>query len=704
MNQRYEQISNINFQVIDKPKKNMYSVDFDLDENNYNLKHFKTGFNYYKYSKMKNNEINSDIFFNTKLKNIKKDMKNLKNEIKKLNILAYRSKAKGINFYQRTINNNIEKNDINEIKYDNDYLYKSAKKRKIKKNDNLDYIYFSPDNKKQYTYKINHYKRIYNDNQELSNINLYKKKLQFNEINNNIIKKEKKNIKNKIEFNNQNVNHQIIIINNNNNNNSIKEQKQIKNIDINKKDDINKDNNNVNKEVKKEGENICLDKSLITDEELNIPLIIETLKYNKVILKNKDDEIQEFNKENNIALDKENEEEKKEEEKKEENEEKDINIKSENNKNILIDKNLNEDNLKLINQKEKQENKDNTEIIDIIKEEENKEIKNEIIEENNSQNKEDNINEIIINEINLNTSKDENKIQIEKEEENIIKEEENKIVNNEENEDNNNIKSQQNNQIELSNEEIISKILSRIQKPKKPQKGEHIQIKEDNNIIISFVPKDLITEYAIMKDSPELLDKTSPLNHSFSINQKILAQSLNLCPSIKNFKKEEIKIDNNYILREKMKEKDIIPGLYYENEEDIKNLEKSLEKSIDKSFDKSYDKSLNQSDVQNLTQSNNQSLSYNEGSLNASRNSNTDGNAIMQQLHKLLSGSILSTNVEVDEENLEENEEDISENKDEDKKDNEDEYISEKNEEQNESLSAGKPINEIEKENLNKSF
>ena len=202
----------------------------------------------------------------------------------------------------------------------------------------------------------------------------------------------------------------------------------------------------------------------------------------------------------------------------------------------------------------------------------------------------------------------------------------------------------------------------------------------------------------------QLLDETSPLNHSFSINQKILAQSLNLCPSIKNFKKEEIKIDNNYILREKMKEKDIIPGLYYENEEDIKNLEKSLEKSIDKSFDKSYDKSLNQSDVQNLTQSNNQSLSYNEGSLNASRNSNTDGNAIMQQLHKLLSGSILSTNVEVDEENLEENEEDISENKDEDKKENDDEYISEKNEEQNESLSAGKPINEIEKENLNKSF
>ena len=38
-----------------------------------------------------------------------------------------------------------------------------------------------------------------------------------------------------------------------------------------------------------------------------------------------------------------------------------------------------------------------------------------------------------------------------------------------------------------------------------------------------------------------------------------------------------------------MSEKDIIPDLY-EEEVDIRSLEKLLERSIDKSFDKSYDK------------------------------------------------------------------------------------------------------------------
>ena len=68
------------------------------------------------------------------------------------------------------------------------------------------------------------------------------------------------------------------------------------------------------------------------------------------------------------------------------------------------------------------------------------------------------------------------------------------------------------------------------------------------------------------------------------------------CPisssSIKKYKKKEGK---NYIFRENMEEKDIIPMIYNENEEEIKYLEKSLEKSIDKSFDKSYEKSFDKS-------------------------------------------------------------------------------------------------------------
>ena len=149
MNKRYEQISNINFQVIDKPKRNIYSYDFDSDENFYNLKHFKTGFNKDIYYNINNNnyEMNNNYFENKKLKNIKKDMKNLKNEIKKLNILANKNIKKDFNLYQRTLNEDINKN-VNYIKKgDNNYLCSSAKKRKITNNKNLEYIYLSPDNK-----------------------------------------------------------------------------------------------------------------------------------------------------------------------------------------------------------------------------------------------------------------------------------------------------------------------------------------------------------------------------------------------------------------------------------------------------------------------------------------------------------------------------------------------------------------------------
>ena len=68
MNKRYEQISNINFQVLDKPKRNIYSYDFDLNENFYNIKHFKTGFNKDFYYNINNNnyEMNNNFFGNKK--------------------------------------------------------------------------------------------------------------------------------------------------------------------------------------------------------------------------------------------------------------------------------------------------------------------------------------------------------------------------------------------------------------------------------------------------------------------------------------------------------------------------------------------------------------------------------------------------------------------------------------------------------------
>ena len=236
----------------------------------------------------------------------------------------------------------------------------------------------------------------------------------------------------------------------------------------------------------------------------------------------------------------------------------------------------------------------------------------------------------------------------------------------------------------------MNEIITKIKKPKSSKKDIHIQINLDNNIIIGYVPSSLITEYAIIKDSQDLNEETLPLNHSFSLYEKIMAQSPIPSSSIKKFDKEEIKEDKNYIFRENMEEKDIIPMIYNENEEEIKYLEKSLEKSIDKSFDKSYEKSFDKSlnnlsinDSQNLSQSNNQSLSYNENSFNASRNSieRLSGKNLLEQIHRLFSGSI---NKEIEEEkNSVENNDSLDNSEKEDKKEN-DSYNNEEEENINE--------------------
>ena len=54
-------------------------------------------------------------------------------------------------------------------------------------------------------------------------------------------------------------------------------------------------------------------------------------------------------------------------------------------------------------------------------------------------------------------------------------------------------------------------------------------------------------------------------------------------PIIKTFLSKDIKVNNEYILVENLPERQILPDLYDDFEEDdIKSLEKSLERSVDK--------------------------------------------------------------------------------------------------------------------------
>ena len=60
-------------------------------------------------------------------------------------------------------------------------------------------------------------------------------------------------------------------------------------------------------------------------------------------------------------------------------------------------------------------------------------------------------------------------------------------------------------------------------------------------------------------------------------------------PIIKPYNKEDIKINNEYVLVENLPERQILPELYDDFEDDdIKSLEKSLEKSVDKIFDGNF--------------------------------------------------------------------------------------------------------------------
>ena len=761
MNKKFEKISNINFKVIDKPKHNIINHDFDYDIDGYNIKHFKTGLNFYKYH---NNNINTEeyrnIYDNTKLKKIKKNIKDLKNEIKKLNILANEKQKINQEFYRNHIGinqnifgskYNINKNLIKNEK--NQYQFLSAKKNKLNdNNNNYQHIYFSPDighikKKSKFNININnnYNKSLFQNKNKINNspnhINLYKTKFQFNEIDKNIIKSEKNKINNRIEFNNQNVNHQIIIINNNSNNQKLKKGEKIENDNSKSKDNINIIKVNKIKVNKKEEEIINLK---ITDEELNIPLIIETLKYNKIIV-DKNSQIKEgiYMKNENI-----NDIKNKISDSKEDGNlnQHNINEKDIIKKEIKIDDLANKgicENLKELTkienselnriQNKDEENKIKLEESNNIKKENIiivKKDKEEIKDENNMLKKEEN--EEIKNEKNILEKKANEEIKIEEKKElvgkmetsdkernnqneikenislDIIqnkKENDNNIINEEKNKDNNkdnknNLEKQEDLQPnEISDEIKIKEIKSKIQKQKNPKKSIRIQINLDNNIIIGYIPQNLITEFAIVKDSTELLDKTSPLNHSFSLYEKIMKE----CPipysSIKKYDKNEIKIDNNYIYKENLEEKDIIPALYNENEEEIKNLEKSLEKSIDKSFDRSYEKSfdkslnnmsLNQSDSQNLNHSN--SLSYNDASFNASRNSieGLSGKGIIEKLTRMFSGGSMSINKEIEEENNDDNDSNKND-KNEEKEKSEDEN------QENNSLSEDKNNEEKEK-------
>ena len=73
---------------------------------------------------------------------------------------------------------------------------------------------------------------------------------------------------------------------------------------------------------------------------------------------------------------------------------------------------------------------------------------------------------------------------------------------------------------------------------------------------------------------------------------KMLKENISPNPCIKYFDEKSIKKDLNYVYKEDLTEREIIPDLFDDDEDDIKSLRQSLEKSIDKVFTQSFNKDI----------------------------------------------------------------------------------------------------------------
>ena len=230
-----------------------------------------------------------DITINT-LNNIynKNNIQQINKNGKKSNNTNNYIKANENNFNFLSKNNNPNNNNLNS----NNFVY----------NKNIDFCYQNNNNNNKDINNTNIKSNIIikdkNNNISINNINNNKDnkiisdlEIEDNKVDIKIINNNKKfncSLNNKEENDNYNKG-TINLINQMNNN--IKNDKLFNSKNLNKKEN----NNNKNK-IKDVGlkESIEIDNSLIHDSELDIPLIIETLKYNKVMLDNNEKEKQNY--------------------------------------------------------------------------------------------------------------------------------------------------------------------------------------------------------------------------------------------------------------------------------------------------------------------------------------------------------------------------------------------------------------------------
>ena len=164
---------------------------------------------------------------------------------------------------------------------------------------------------------------------------------------------------------------------------------------------------------------------------------------------------------------------------------------------------------------------------------------------------------------------------------------------------------------------------------------KRVAINLDNNFYFSFVKNDLIDLCQVRKGIKGSLEFFQPKTLEDDFDSHIVIQH-RAC--IKPFKKNEIKIDENYQLRENMDEMQIVPELYEDFEEGNEineNETQELASSLRGSIDKSTDININNSIKRSINQSYNQSM---VGSLLMS--TNNEGEGIIRKLKAAFEESV----------------------------------------------------------------
>ena len=152
-----------------------------------------------------------------------------------------------------------------------------------------------------------------------------------------------------------------------------------------------------------------------------------------------------------------------------------------------------------------------------------------------------------------------------------------------------NNKKEQNDNQKINNQKIEIK-------PKR-----NIEINLDKNLRFEYQKDSLLEDYCLVYNKENKEQKTIFMD--LDEYMKKLKSSLTPKPCIKKFDEKSIKFNDKYILAENLREEDIIPDLYEEDDEDIKSLKQSLEKSIDKIFTHSLNENLSEqiTDNSNIT-------------------------------------------------------------------------------------------------------